>query len=77
MTDAKIIPAGTLLASASEPVLKNRLIRIRGDLVESVEPMPAAPLEASGEALTIDARDKVVMPGLVNAHCHHTDALGS
>lgn len=75
MTDAKIILAGTLLASASEPVLKNRLIRIDGDVVESVEPMPAAPPEASTGAFVIDARDKVVMPGLVNAHCHHTEAL--
>ncbi len=75
MTDAKIILAGTLVASASEPVLKNRLIRIDGDLVESVEPMPAVPPEAPPEALVIDARDKVVIPGLVNAHCHHTEAL--
>ena len=75
MTGAKIILAGTLLASASEPVLKNRLIRIRADLVESVEPMPDAPPDATTGALVIDARDKVVMPGLVNAHCHHTEAL--
>ena len=75
MKDSKIILAGTLLVAASEPVLKDRLIRIRGDLVESVEPMLAAPPETSGETLVIDARDKVVMPGLVNTHCHHTEAL--
>ena len=75
MNDAKIILAGTLLASTAEPVLKDRLIRIRGELIESVEPMPAALPETSNEAQVIDARDNVVMPGLVNAHCHHTEAL--
>ena len=75
MNDHKIILAGTLLVAATEPVLKDRLIRIRGDLIESVEPVPATPPENSGEALVIDARDKVVIPGLVNAHCHHTEAL--
>ncbi len=75
MNDHKIILAGTLLVAATEPVLKDRLIRIRGDLIESVEPVPATPPENSGEALVIDARDKVVIPGLVNTHCHHTEAL--
>ena len=75
MNNDKIILAGTLLVAASEPVLKDRLIRVRGELIESVEPMPPAPPETSGETLVIDARDKVVMPGLVNTHCHHTEAL--
>ena len=75
MNNGKIILAGTLLVAASEPVLKDRLIRIRDEIIESVEPMPPAPPETSGETLVIDARDKVVMPGLVNAHCHHTEAL--
>ena len=70
----KIILAGNLLSAASEPVLKDRLIRISGEFIESVEPLPAAPLE-TGDALVIDARDEVVIPGLVNAHCHHTEAL--
>ncbi len=75
MTDAKFILAGTLLTAASEPMLKDRLIRIRGDLVERVEPLPAAPPETSTGRLVIDARDKVVIPGLINAYCHHTEAL--
>ena len=75
MNADKIILAGNLLSAASEPVLKDRLIRIRGELIEGVEPLPATPLETSGDALVIDARDKVVMPGLVNAHCHHTEVL--
>lgn len=75
MQDDKVILAGTLLGAASEPVLRNRLIRIRGEVIESVESLPATPPEISGERQIIDARDKVVIPGLVNAHCHHTEAL--
>ena len=75
MNDDKVILAGTLLGAATEPVLKDQVIRVRGELIESVEPMPAVPPETSGEALVIDARDKVVIPGLVNAHCHHTETL--
>ena len=75
MHDHKIILAGTLLVAASEPVLKDRLIRVRGELIESVEPLPAASPETAAETPVIDARDKVVIPGLVNAHCHHTEAL--
>lgn len=75
MNDDKVILAGTLVSAAFEPVLKDRLIRIRGEVIESVEPLPAAPEETSGGALVIDARDKVIIPGLVNAHCHHTEAL--
>ncbi len=43
MNAEKIILAGNLLSAASEPVLKDRLIRIHGELIESVEPMPAPP----------------------------------
>ncbi len=75
MSTNKIILAGTLLGAATEPVLKDRLIRLRGEIIESVEPMPATPPETSPETPVIDARDKVVMPGLVNAHCHHTEVL--
>lgn len=65
----RIILAENLLSAASDPVLKDRLIRIRGELIESVEPLPAAPPETSGDALVIDARDKVVIPG--GAHRGH------
>lgn len=75
MNDDKVILAGTLVGTASEPVLRDRLIRIRGELIESVAPLPAEPLEIPGETVVIDARDRVVIPGLVNAHCHHTEAL--
>ena len=76
MSTEKIILAGTLLRSASEPVLKNQLIGIRGDVIERVEPMPdSLSIEERGGADVIDARRKVVLPGFINAHCHHTEVL--
>ena len=77
MNTEKIILAGTLLSSAAEPVLKNQLIEIRGDVIERVGPIPdgfSMERESAG-AHVIDAREKVVIPGFINAHCHHTEVL--
>ena len=73
MITEKIIVAGTLLCSASEPVLRNRFIRITGDQIQAVEPLPDT-FSAEGRDV-VDARDKVVIPGFVNAHTHHTEIL--
>ena len=76
MSTEKIILAGTLLSAATEPVLKDQSIKIRGDLIESVEPMASTfATSESDETDIIDARDKVVIPGFINAHCHHTEVL--
>lgn len=77
MSDRKIILAGTLLDPESEQTVTDRLIRIRGEFIESVEPVPDmfSPEKESGEVDIIDARDKVVIPGFVNAHTHHTEIL--
>ena len=77
MNDQKIILAGTLLNPGSETLERNRLIRIRGDLIEGVEPIPGAfsPDDQSDGTAVIDAREKVVIPGFINAHCHHTEVL--
>lgn len=73
MNDEKFILAGTLLSAASEPVSRNRLVRIRGDLIDGIEPLPDT-FSAEGRDV-VDARDKVVIPGFVNAHTHHTEIL--
>jgi len=73
MSTEKIILAGTLLCSASEPVLRNRLVRISGDRIDAVGPLPDT-FPAEGRDV-VDARDKVVIPGFVNAHTHHTEIL--
>ena len=74
MNTEKLILAGTLLSSAFEPVLRDRLIRIKGDLIESIEPMPDRYSPPEGHDV-VDARDKVVIPGFVNTHTHHTEIL--
>ena len=73
MNDEKFILAGTLLCAASEPVSRNRLVRIRGDQIDGIEPLPDT-FSAEGRDV-VDARDKVVIPGFVNAHTHHTEIL--
>ena len=73
MSTEKLILAGTLLCSASEPVLRNRLVRITGDRIDAVEPLPDT-FSPEGRDV-VDARDKVVIPGFVNAHTHHTEIL--
>ena len=73
MSTEKFILAGTLLCAASEPVSRNRLVRIRGDLIDGIEPLPDT-FSAEGRDV-VDARDKVVIPGFVNAHTHHTEIL--
>ena len=40
MNDEKVILAGTVLDPESERAVTDRLIRIRGELIESVEPIP-------------------------------------
>ena len=73
MNTEKLILAGTLLSSASEPALRNRLVRIKGDLIDGIEPLPET-FSPEGRDV-VDARDKVVIPGFVNAHTHHTELL--
>jgi len=74
MSSQKIILAGTLLNSVPEQVLKDQLIQIRGDLIESVTSIPGAfsPQSVSDRIDVIDARDKIVIPGFINAHCHQS-----
>jgi 5-methylthioadenosine/S-adenosylhomocysteine deaminase len=76
MEQEKYILAGTLVA-APRRVLPNQLVTIRGDSITDVGPIPESFFDqrAAGQAEVIDARDKVVMPGLVNAHSHHTEVL--
>ena len=75
MNDHKIILAGTLLVAATEPVLKDRLIR---DPRRPHRERRAHAGRAAGD-IRRSARHRRARqgrdPGLVNAHCHHTEAL--
>lgn len=73
MGEVSQVLAGTLLASAQEAPQSNQIITIRNGLIERIEAMPPGAAPAGPDI--VDARAHIVMPGLVNAHCHHTENL--
>lgn len=76
MQPERFILAGTLVAAPGK-ILKNQLVTLAGEKIKDVGPIPESFAgEPFGERTDIiDARDKIVMPGLINAHCHHTEGL--
>jgi 5-methylthioadenosine/S-adenosylhomocysteine deaminase len=76
MEREKYILAGTLVATPRR-VLSNQVVTVKGERIADVGPIPEALFDqlARSQAEVIDARDKIVMPGLVNAHSHHTEVL--
>jgi 5-methylthioadenosine/S-adenosylhomocysteine deaminase len=76
MEQEKYILAGTLVA-APRRVLSNHMVTVKGDRITDVGPIPETFFDPGAVSQTevIDARDKIVMPGLVNAHSHHTEVL--
>lgn len=76
MQPERFILAGTLIAAPGK-VLKNQLVTLAGDKIKHVGPIPEsfAGKPSEERANVIDARDKIVMPGLINSHCHHTEVL--
>jgi len=68
MSDTYLIKAGTILTFDTErPVIKNECILIEGGKVLQIAPEADFALIACER---IDATDKIVMPGLINAHHH-------
>ncbi|BBE74144.1 amidohydrolase family protein [Oharaeibacter diazotrophicus] len=57
-------PEGTVLADAA--------VAIRGEKIDWIGPTALAPASARR---VIEARDRILMPGLVNLHCHAADSL--
>ncbi len=64
-----LITNAMLLPAAGEKIIKNGFIITRGGYIELTGSMSTLPdpLEA---AKTIDGRGQLVMPGLINGHCH-------
>jgi guanine deaminase len=50
-------------------------ISIVGDTIASVDPCDAGGPRAASADIVIDATDRLILPGLVNAHYHSHDAL--
>ena len=69
-----IIQSGTLLtADPAQPLLTDGHIRVDDGIITAVGTGAGPNVEG---AATIDARDKLVIPGFVNAHTHLCMTLG-
>ena len=71
----KIIHAGTLMADASKPVMKDASIIVKNDKIDAVRPgFVGAEAIGNGGApanvAIVELRDKFVMAGLIDAHVH-------
>jgi 5-methylthioadenosine/S-adenosylhomocysteine deaminase len=69
-----VIREGTLLSSAREGTMTGKVdILIGGSRIVDITPARAYPTE--GDAEIIDARNCIVMPGLINSHAHSAMTL--
>lgn len=62
-----VIVRGALVLDAKTPAAQHADVLIKGDTIAEVGPPGLA---VPDEAMTIDARDRLLIPGLVNAHTH-------
>ena len=62
-------PPGGESAAGADALIDNGFAAIKGNRFAAVGPMDEAP-DANGAATVIDAGGNLLMPGLVNGHCH-------
>ena len=63
--------AAVLTMDNSGTVLRDGFVLIEGDSIVMVGPMQDAPPVCEADELRVlDCKDKIVMPGMVNCHCH-------
>ena len=66
-----VIRNGMLIDGSGDEPAQNDAIVIEGDRIRSVGPLPPdVNLEDTDKYQVIDASGRVVMPGLIDAHCH-------
>ncbi|MGA3268357.1 MAG: amidohydrolase family protein [Verrucomicrobiota bacterium] len=65
-----------IVLPVSQPPIENGAVEITGGRIRAVGAW--APLEASGKARVVDLGEVILLPGLINAHCHldYTDMAG-
>lgn len=65
-----VIRAGILLTMVDETVVEDAVIRVKDGLITWVGHTGGPTPPAAATTQVIDARDAIVMPGLINAHAH-------
>jgi 5-methylthioadenosine/S-adenosylhomocysteine deaminase len=71
--DLKIEHGTVLTLDGQRRIIKDGAVTIRGDRISAVD--KTAALASQPAARTIDASGRLVLPGLVSAHCHNVQAL--
>ncbi len=70
-----IITGGTVVTmDATERVIEDGAVAVRGDVIEAVGPAVEIMRQYPG-VRTIDAHGEIVMPGLINSHAHAAMSL--
>jgi len=71
--DLKIEHATVVTLDGGRRVLEDGAVAIRGDRIAAVDTTAALAGQPAGR--TIDATGRLVLPGLVSAHCHNLESL--
>lgn len=73
LCDLKIVHGTVITMDPRRRIIKDGAVTVSGDRI--VEVGKSAALASTPARRTIDATGKIVMPGLVSAHCHNVQAL--
>ena len=69
-----VIQGATLINGAGNPAIRNSAIVIDGGKIRDIGPRNE--VRVPGNAQTVDARGKWVIPGLIDAHVHFSQSGG-
>src|SRR5438128_2042950 len=76
--DHQLILRARLVLPITAPPIENGAVVISGNRIRAVGPWTNLKPQVNGDDEMIDLGDRVVLPGLVNVHCHldYTDMAG-